>query len=104
MGLSINRNKSCAVSLVASGRQKKVKQVSEQLFTLNGLPLPQKHLVEVWTYLGIDFAGSRVKNVDRTLTQDLLKLSRAPLKPLPPGFSLRGWHGVSASSKQIMGH
>lgn len=81
LGLEINRQKSCAVSLVASGRDKKMKHIADSLFTIGGLPLPQKHLLDVWTYLGINFTGSRVRNCDRTLVEDLRKITSAPLKP-----------------------
>lgn len=56
-GLMVNPSNSPAVSLFASGRDKKVVTAVEPLFELNGARLPQITSFQLWKYLGLDFEG-----------------------------------------------
>jgi len=51
-GLSINTKKTGVLSMVASGRDKKVKIDTTPNFTLGGARILQRSPVDVWTYLG----------------------------------------------------
>lgn len=80
-GLSINATKTGVLSLVASGRDKKVKIDTTRTFTVGGMRIPQKSPIEVWTYLGTTFQGAREYANDPPIPQAIEKLSKAPLKP-----------------------
>ncbi|KAG7196381.1 hypothetical protein KM043_018805, partial [Ampulex compressa] len=80
-GLEINAKKSGVLSLVASGRDKKVKVVTQPSFTLGGSLLPQRSPVEVWSYLGALYEGARESATHVTLGHAIDKIRRAPLKP-----------------------
>lgn len=80
-GLRINAEKSCTLSLVPSGREKKVKVIEESLFAIDDVPLRAVGIVETWKYLGINFLGSELGPRDFNLEDDLNKISKAPLKP-----------------------
>lgn len=69
--------------MVASGREKKVKIVTEPTFYMNGGFLPQRSPLDVWTYLGISFQGAREEIADVSLPfrEALARLTSAPLKP-----------------------
>lgn len=80
-GLLLNPSKSRALSMVPAGRIGKVKVLTDPQFTVDGDPLDQVGVVDVWKYLGIQFEGSRVMGSQVSLLADLEKLTRAPLKP-----------------------
>ena len=80
-GLEVNIAKSSTVSLMASGREKKVKHMPDKYFTVSGSRLQTRKLLDLWSYLGVQFEGSRVKSGDANLRDDLRRLSKAPLKP-----------------------
>lgn len=80
-GLKTNTDKSSTLSLVPSGREKKVKVVCDAQFTVDGNPLNAVGILETWKYLGIRFTGSDKSECDVGLAADLDKISRAPLKP-----------------------
>ena len=58
-GLEINAKKTGVLSMVASGRDKKVKVDTTPYFTVGGALIPQRSPVEVWTYLGCMYQGAR---------------------------------------------
>lgn len=80
-GLKVNAEKSSTLSIVPSGREKKVKVIEESLFAIDGVPLRAIGVVETWKYLGINFLGSELGKKDFNLENDLIKVSQAPLKP-----------------------
>lgn len=80
-GLEINHDKSCTLSLVPSGRDKKVKVIEESQFAINGNVLNAIGVIDTWKYLGIQFTGSDKSENAHSLAADLEKISKAPLKP-----------------------
>lgn len=78
-GLNINTRKSGVVSIIpaTSGMKLCVKPK----FTANGESLHQVSMLEMWSYLGITFQGTKVQETKCSLLKDLAMLSKAPLKP-----------------------
>lgn len=80
-GLRINAEKSSTLSLMPSGREKKVKVIDFSMFQVDGVLLKATGVIETWKYLGIHFTGSRISEKSFDLSSDLEKISKAPLKP-----------------------
>lgn len=80
-GLEINAKKTGVLSMVASGRDKKVKVDTTPYFAVGGAVIPQRSPVDVWTYLGCKYQGAREFARDPPLAQAIEQLTRAPLKP-----------------------
>lgn len=80
-GLEINTEKSCVLSMVPSGRDKKMKVLSRGNITVQGSTLRQVGVLDAWKYLGINFEGTKKASVGVSVCTDLAKLCRAPLKP-----------------------
>lgn len=80
-GLQLNIAKCHGLSLVAAGKTKRVKVLTDSQFTVDGQPLHQIEPLQFWRYLGVDFEGSRVADSRVSLAESLEKLTRAPLKP-----------------------
>lgn len=80
-GLSVNAKKTGVLSMVASGRDKKVKIDVTPYFTLGGALIPQRSPVEAWTYLGCMYKGAREEANVPPLAQAIEQLTKAPLKP-----------------------
>lgn len=80
-GLGLNAAKCRVLSEVASGRDKKLKIVDTPLFKVNGERIRQCAILDLWSYLGVKFVGSRVEGVRISLGAELERLSRAPLRP-----------------------
>lgn len=80
-GLTINAKKTGVLSLVASGRDKKVKVETIPQFTVGGVVIPQRSPKEVWTYLGMTYEGSRELTPVPPLAHSIELLTKAPLKP-----------------------
>ena len=80
-GLELSAEKSCVLSLVPSGKQKKMKVVCNNGFRVGDEILKQLGVIDVWKYLGINFDGRGVTKDRVSLCGDLGKLDRAPLKP-----------------------
>lgn len=80
-GLDINPRKTTVLSLVASGRDKKVKLVTKPSFTLGGATLEQCSNVKTWRYLGRTYEGARELTHVPPLGLAIERLSHAPLKP-----------------------
>lgn len=80
-GLELMAAKCSALSLVPSGRDKKMKVATESLFVVDGARIPQLQVLDRWKYLGIvyDSRGLVASSVD---FQDMLnRVKSAPLKP-----------------------
>lgn len=80
-GLTINAKKTGVLSVVASGKDKKVKIITIPSFTLGGVLIPQRSPVDVWTYLGCMYQGAREFANDPPLAHSIELITRAPLKP-----------------------
>lgn len=76
------QGKKCSVlSLVPSGREKKIKIVTIPEFRLrDGSLLPQLDTTAEWRYLGVDFRPAGSRKVGSDISIYLSRLSRAPLK------------------------
>lgn len=82
IGLSLNSGKSFTLSLVPSGKEKKVKVVtSSQPFRVTDGSICAKAIDDVWKYLGLNFEGRVIEAFDGKLPASLDKISTAPLKP-----------------------
>lgn len=81
IGLRINSRKSKTVSFVPSGRQKKMKIVSNKQFTVDGRRIDTLTISDFWKYLGVSYntAGPEVAKVN--LDDELSKVTKGPLKP-----------------------
>lgn len=80
-GLQINHDKTNTISMVPSGREKKIKIIDESWFKINNVLLKQIGLLDIWKYLGVHFEGTIVAGARVSLGADLEKLDGAPLKP-----------------------
>lgn len=80
-GLEINVGKSSTMSLVPSGRDKKMKVITEPQFKINNTYLEPIGPVTLWKYLGVQFRGTRRTCTEMCLEDVLTKIDRAPLKP-----------------------
>lgn len=80
-GLEINSGKSSTLSLVPSVKDRVMKTITQQAFKANGSPLKAIGVLDSWKYLGIEFIGSKIGNSKVDMTDDLIKVDKAPLKP-----------------------
>jgi len=82
MGLLFQGKKCSVLSLVPSGREKKIKIMTTPQFRLrDGTWLPQLDTAAEWRYLGVDFRPAGPRRVGSDISIFLSRLSRAPLKP-----------------------
>lgn len=79
-GLRVNIEKSSTLSLVPSGREKKIKVIEESLFEIDNIGLRAIGVIDTWKYLGVNFAGSKILEKEYCLASDLDKITKAPLK------------------------
>lgn len=85
-GLRVNPEKSGVLSQIASGREKKVKVVTDLEFFVEGslVPLPAIGVTGLWRYLGVQFEGVRLMEDEQQVSRfrdELVNLTKAPLKP-----------------------
>lgn len=80
-GMRLNPAKCNVLSMVASGRDKKIKIVENQLFSIEGARIHQCAVLDLWGYLGVKFVGPRLDGVRVSLSAELDRLRKAPLKP-----------------------
>lgn len=89
LGLDVNINKTHALSLIPTGKEKKVFISNKPSFHIDGVYLRQLGVNDEWKYLGVRFVGLQVKdNVSELLCQ-LEKIGRARLKPQQKYLLLR---------------
>lgn len=81
VGLSLNAAKSFTLSLVPSGREKKVKVVTSDSYCVGNVRICPKGIEDTWKYLGLNFQGKEVESFDGKLSVGLERISAAPLKP-----------------------
>jgi len=79
-GLRVNPSKCATLTLVPSGRDRKVKTVDEA-YSLGGTVLPTLDVTSLWRYLGVAFAGSRIDVFDSAAYVTALnRISTEPMK------------------------
>lgn len=77
----MNAAKSFTLSLVPSGREKKVKVETSKFFNVGSAQINPKGIDDAWKYLGLNFQGKEVETFDGKLSVGLERISAAPLKP-----------------------
>lgn len=80
-GLSLNVDKCFVLSLKPSGRQKKMKILTDPQITYEGRHLTQVDPVTMWKYLGVEFKGPTSVMSGDSMATYIERVSRAPLKP-----------------------
>jgi len=80
-GLRMNAKKSWTLSLVPSGREKKMKVQTGKPFSIDGKPLDELTVTDLWRYLGVDYSCKGPVKVNGDLETSLQRLTRGPLKP-----------------------
>uniref|UniRef100_A0A0C9QX33 PO21 protein n=1 Tax=Fopius arisanus TaxID=64838 RepID=A0A0C9QX33_9HYME len=80
-GLSPMPNKCLALSLVPSGKVKKIRTLSAKTFRIAGCYIPQIGVADTWKHLGVTFChkGPAAARID--IEDPLMKITQAPLKP-----------------------
>lgn len=81
VGLRANPRKSRTLSLVPSGREKKIKVVTGKPFAVGGGVVEEIGVLDAWKYLGVRFMGTVTAKSDDKLGTFLQRLTEAPLKP-----------------------
>lgn len=79
-GLTVNTDKSFALSIVPNKKSKQWLMVTSPLFTIDSKLLRQIGPDDKWKYLGVTFVGQKTSK-EIALCDDLEKLNRAALKP-----------------------
>uniref|UniRef100_A0A6V7KNY1 Reverse transcriptase domain-containing protein n=1 Tax=Bracon brevicornis TaxID=1563983 RepID=A0A6V7KNY1_9HYME len=80
-GLQPMPSKCRSMSLVPSGREKKMKIITEPTFTIAGANITQMGVNDTWNHLGVSF-GHRGPTAPAVEMEDLLeRVTKAPLKP-----------------------
>lgn len=81
-GLEINVEKSCSMSLKPSGRDKKIKVLTEPEFKIGESLLPAANINSTWKYLGVQLdSKGRLQGSLGRLKDLIERVSKAPLKP-----------------------
>lgn len=80
-GLQTNIGKSSTISLIPSGKQKKIKVITEPSFLVSGQYLQAIGVLDVWKYLGVEFRCNVLNESEFGIGAFLQKVDRAPLKP-----------------------
>lgn len=81
VGMKLNPNKCEVLSLKPSGRQKKMKILTESQVTLDDVSLKQIGVLDVWKTLGVKYVGTQPLYAGTGYDELLRRISRAPLKP-----------------------
>lgn len=81
IGLKINPRKSKTISFVPSGRDKKMKIVTNKQFTVDGEEIDTLTISDFWKYLGVVYSASGPEVAKVNLEDELIKLTKGPLKP-----------------------
>lgn len=80
-GLTPAPRKCSAISLMAAGKIKKVKVMTEPLFRIAGYPVKQLGFEDTWKHLGVNFTLKGPSSPIIDLQTMLGRISSAPLKP-----------------------
>jgi hypothetical protein len=81
-GMEVNPGKCVSYSLVPSGKEKKIKIMTEPQFQVRGAHIPAMGVLQTWNYLGTTFNETRDHFPVKPLLEDLLeRTQKAPLKP-----------------------
>jgi Reverse transcriptase (RNA-dependent DNA polymerase) len=81
LGMRLNSDKCSVLSLVPSGKYKKIKVITASEFSLSGQPLKQIGVQQTFKYLGVDFSPSGPSSTRADMVKYLQRISKAPLKP-----------------------
>ncbi|KAJ8887060.1 hypothetical protein PR048_013275 [Dryococelus australis] len=79
--LEISPGKSHLLSLVAVGKTRKIKVLTEDTFKLGDKYLTPLGVTEWWKYLGISCTARGVKAIRKEINEPLRRISEAPPKP-----------------------
>uniref|UniRef100_A0A2S2Q7J7 Retrovirus-related Pol polyprotein from type-1 retrotransposable element R2 n=1 Tax=Sipha flava TaxID=143950 RepID=A0A2S2Q7J7_9HEMI len=80
-GMGLNPAKCVTLSLVPSGRDRKVKTVDVR-YSFGGSALPTLGVSDLWRYLGLEFVGGRLADSTGATYPSLLDhITSAPMKP-----------------------
>jgi hypothetical protein len=88
-GFNFNLLKCGMVSMVPSGRQKRIKVLQEPTIKYKGTFLPQIEIMSMWKYLDVHFEGTRAQLGGTSFEEEVARLKRAPLKPQQRIIALR---------------
>ncbi|KAI4473651.1 hypothetical protein M0804_015255, partial [Polistes exclamans] len=91
VGLEFNTSKCSALSVVPSGKAKRSKVLTNPQFELKSAKIAQLSPSQEWRYLGVDFRPIGPKKVGGTLTVELQRITKAPLKPQQPLYIIRSF-------------
>jgi hypothetical protein len=80
-GQEISAKKSWTLSLVPSGKEKKMKVETGKPFNVGGVPIKERTIEDLWRYLGVNYCSKGPEKVTGTMEADLQNLSKGPLKP-----------------------
>lgn len=80
-GLSLMATKCSTLVMLPSGKDKKMKIVTERPFTVAGSMIPEVGVVDRWKYLGVTFDCRGVLASTNELAVWLKRIKSAPLKP-----------------------
>lgn len=81
-GQEINAKKSWSLSMVPSGKEKKMKVETGKPFSVNGGAIKELTIMDLWRYLGVNYQSNGPEMVDHcAMEADLRSLSKGPLKP-----------------------
>lgn len=80
-GLMTNHEKSSTLSLVPSGREKKMKVITQSQFKIDNQYLKAIGVMDVWKYLGVQFRCANIDDKKLGLCEDLKRVDKAALKP-----------------------
>lgn len=80
-GLRLAPQKCAAFSLVPSGKDKKMKVLTEEQFIVNGHGIPQRGVLQAVRYLGVQIGAGGPVPLRSQISCMLDRIRRAPLKP-----------------------
>lgn len=80
-GLVLNKEKCAVLSIKPDGKNKRFKVETNPQVELNGVPLKQIGVLDVWKYLGIEFLGTNAQGGKSGLKEHIELITKSPLKP-----------------------
>jgi hypothetical protein len=89
VGLELNRAKCNVLSMVPSGREKKVKVLTEPTIKYKGEYISQVGVLGLWKYLGVQFEGTSSTFGGGKFLDDVAMVGKSALKPQQKMSALR---------------
>lgn len=102
-GQLINAKKSWTLSLVPSGKEKKMKVQTGKPFNIGGVKVKELTIADVWRYLGVNYTSNGPEKVNVNIEADLQRLSKAPLKPQQRVHILKAYVIPKYQDKLVLG-